>query len=94
MKMKLMKLAVVLCVVSLFSIAAMAQGSASATLSGVVKDPKNAVVANATVVATNADRGIERSTFVIDRGARLREGRAPLKPFLPPPRPTRCRTIR
>jgi hypothetical protein len=62
MKMKLMKVALVLCVVSLFSIAAMAQGSASATLSGVVKDPKNAVVANATVTATNADRGIERST--------------------------------
>jgi hypothetical protein len=63
MKKMLVKLAAVMCVLSLVSIAAMAQGgSATASLGGVVKDPKNAVVANATVTATNTDRGIERST--------------------------------
>jgi Carboxypeptidase regulatory-like domain/TonB dependent receptor/TonB-dependent Receptor Plug Domain len=61
MKMKLMKLTAVMCVASLMSIAAMAQGAATANLSGAIKDPKNAMVANATVTATNADKGIERS---------------------------------
>src|SRR4051812_25389782 len=69
MKMKLMKLTAVMCVVSLLSIAAMAQGSATANLSGAVKDPKNAMVANATVTATNADKGIERSTSSNAEGA-------------------------
>src|SRR5947209_6092801 len=62
MKMKLMKLTAVMCVVGLLSIAAMAQGSATANLSGVIKDPKNAMIANATVTVTNAERGIDRST--------------------------------
>jgi len=62
MTMRLMKLAVAVCVVVLFSIAAMAQGSATADLSGAIKDPKGAMVASATVTASNSSKGIERST--------------------------------
>ena len=69
MTMRRMKLAVVVCVVVLFSIAAMAQGSATADLSGVVKDPKGAVVASATVTASNPSKGLERSTSTDTNGA-------------------------
>src|SRR4051812_45006480 len=69
MKTKLMKLTAVVCAVVLFSIAAMAQGSATADLSGVIKDPKGAMVVSATVTATNAAKGIERSTTSNASGA-------------------------
>ena len=69
MTMRLMKLAAVVCLMVLFSIAAMAQGSATADLSGVVKDPKGAVVANATVSASNTSKGIDRSTSTNASGA-------------------------
>ena len=69
MKTRLMKLAAVVCVMVLFSIAAMAQGSATADLSGVVKDPKGAMVASATVTASNPSKGLERSTSTDPNGA-------------------------
>jgi hypothetical protein len=69
MTMKLMKPAAVVCVLVLFSIAAMAQGSATGNLSGVVKDPKGAVVANATVSARNDANGIPRETSTNASGA-------------------------
>lgn len=69
MTMRLMKLTVVVCAMVLFSIAAMAQGSATADLSGVVKDPKGAMVVSATVTASNAAKGIERSTTSDASGA-------------------------
>jgi hypothetical protein len=62
MTIRLMKLAAVVCVMVLFSITAMAQGSATADLSGAIKDPKGAMVASATVTASNSSKGIERST--------------------------------
>src|SRR5438067_10478344 len=69
MTMRLMKLTAVVCLTLLFSIAAMAQGSATADLSGVVKDPKGAMVASASVTASNASKGIERSTTSNASGA-------------------------
>src|SRR5436305_14280295 len=69
MTKRLMKLTAVLCVVSLLSIAAMAQGSATASLSGVVKDPKGAVVVNAGVSARNNATGFARETVTDSTGA-------------------------
>jgi len=69
MTMRLMKLAALVCVMVLVSVAALAQGSATADLSGVVKDPKGAVVASATVTASNPSKGIERSTSSNASGA-------------------------
>src|SRR5438270_619530 len=69
MTMKLMKLAAAVCVMVLFSIAAMAQGSSTCNLSGVVKDPKGAVVVNASVSAHNDATGTAREAITDTSGA-------------------------
>ena len=50
-----------LLMVLFFSGAALAQSISSAQLSGTVKDPKGAVVANATITVRDASRNFERA---------------------------------
>jgi hypothetical protein len=56
------RLVLLCCVVAVLLIAAVAFGQTSASLVGSVKDPSGAIVANAQVTVTSADRGIVRNT--------------------------------
>lgn len=61
--------AFVLCVTALIAVTAAGQSTGSATLRGTVKDPKGAVVPNATVTLVNEATKAERKTTSNDEGS-------------------------
>ena len=61
--------AFVLCVTALIAVTTSAQTTGSATLRGTLKDPKGAVVPNATVTLVNESTKAERKTTSNDEGS-------------------------
>src|ERR1051326_7124766 len=77
--MKAMKMGALLtiCVVWLGAIASAQGVGASGEITGTITDPSGAVLANAKVTASNAERGIRRSITTDDRGQYRLTGLSP-----------------